>query len=233
MLGGMTRWLRRWVAWQHGRSRPCAVGPAPIARGGGRRTNRGANWRATDDEEGKGRPMPPLHRIRPGNQTVFCAVGGWAMGWGTTPGVCLPRPEGMLRGGLGCHVLLAALPGCGHQMAPRARFWIRTGRRCEFKHCRWVEQPGSSGEQGRRLGTCLGGTLWWANLQHEAVSVCEPLYCVFLACCRWCCVRSGPVSGRCSCSDGRRPLVCHFSEQSHDGYHLPGHRWPRWRRSRR
>lgn len=93
------------------------------------------------------------------------------MGWGTTPGVCLPRPEGMLRGGLGCHVLLAALPGCGHQMAPRARCWIRTGRRCEFKHCRWVEQPGSSVEQGRRLGTCLGGTLWWANLQHEAPSL--------------------------------------------------------------
>lgn len=171
MLGVMTRWLRRWVAWQHGRSRPCAVGPAPLARGGGRRTNRGANWRATDGEEGRGRPMPLLHRIRPGNQTFFCAVGGWAMGWGTTPGVCLPRPEGMLRGGLGCHVLLAALPGCGHQMAPRARCWIRTGRRCEFKHCRWVEQPGSSGEQGRRLGTCLGGTLWWANLQHEAPSL--------------------------------------------------------------
>lgn len=59
-----------------------------------------------------------LHRIRPGNQTFFCAVGGWAMGWGTTPGVCLPRPEGMLRGGWAAMFSWPRYPGAGIKWLP-------------------------------------------------------------------------------------------------------------------
>lgn len=109
MLGVMTRWLRRWVAWQHGRSRPCAVGPAPLARGGGRlRRGGGVQCRCcTGSAQETRRFSVPweVGRWVGGRRQGFvylarreCSAGGWAamFSWPRYPGAgikWLPVPD--------------------------------------------------------------------------------------------------------------------------------------------
>lgn len=119
--------------------------------------------------------------------TFSCAVGGLVVG-SPAPGVCLPRPEGMLRAG-----------GCPWPCFPAAIQYLRMAdlyphkREMRIQHCQWVERAASSEEQGWRLGTLAERDCQWASLEIEASLCGWTVVCVPWRCRRWCWVDGGRV----------------------------------------